>query len=267
MRATGLLDSSCAHHVREPGESAPDYVPEVVAGYRPCCGIIALESPGRRSEPFRTPASCAFSAASNCRMLVAGCRQFFDAGAKPKLLCDDAMRQGLDDAQRRLLQRATPTGQRHPFSEPPLDHPQNTRPQSRGCFHRSPRAQEQKGRAGWEISDSRLDALHEQARGNAAPFVRRAQGAGREVQQGRSRPLHLSNAIAVVGSAIELDFNCQKLGGWRWRSTEEGQNDALAKRRDKSLESVGIPGDADRGQRTFLEDIDAVLQRLTTVMA
>ena len=68
---------------------------------------------------------------------------------------------------------------------------------------------------------------------------------------------------AVVGSAI-VDFNCHNLG-LALAIDEEGQNDSLAKRRDKSLESVGIRV-MRIAAKDILEDIDAVLQRLTTVM-
>nr|WP_277754061.1 DUF559 domain-containing protein [Porphyrobacter sp. GA68] len=68
---------------------------------------------------------------------------------------------------------------------------------------------------------------------------------------------------AVVGSAI-VDFNCHNLG-MAIAIDEEGQDDALAKRRDKSLEAVGI-----RVMRLkasdILTDIDAVLARITAGM-
>jgi very-short-patch-repair endonuclease len=68
---------------------------------------------------------------------------------------------------------------------------------------------------------------------------------------------------AVVGSAI-VDFNCHLLG-MAIAIDEEGQDDAIAKRRDKSLEAVGI-----RVMRLkaadILTDIDAVLARITAGM-
>ena len=68
---------------------------------------------------------------------------------------------------------------------------------------------------------------------------------------------------AVVGSAI-VDFNCHNLG-MAIMVDEEGADEALAKRRDKSLESVGI-----RVMRIaasdILTDIDSVLQRITLGM-
>jgi very-short-patch-repair endonuclease len=68
---------------------------------------------------------------------------------------------------------------------------------------------------------------------------------------------------AVVGSAI-VDFNCHLLG-MAIAIDEEGQDGAIAKRRDKSLEAVGI-----RVMRLkaadILTDIDAVLARITAGM-
>ena len=122
-------------------------------------------------------------------------------------------------------------------------------------------ALKKKGR-GWEISDSRLDALHEQAR----EMRRHSSDAHKALAEKFSKAdlgRYTFKRHAVVGSAI-VDFNCHNLG-LALAIDEEGQNDALVKRRDKSLESVGI-----RVMRIaatdILEDIDAVLQRLTTVM-
>lgn len=122
-------------------------------------------------------------------------------------------------------------------------------------------ALKKKGR-GWEISDSRLDALHEQAR----EMRRHSTDAHKALAEKFSKAdlgRYTFKRHAVVGSAI-VDFNCHNLG-LALAIDEEGQNDALAKRRDKSLESVGIKvmriAAAD-----ILTDIDAVLGRLTTVM-
>jgi len=122
-------------------------------------------------------------------------------------------------------------------------------------------ALKKKGR-GWEISDSRLDALHEQAR----EMRRHSSDAHKALAEKFSKAdlgRYTFKRHAVVGSAI-VDFNCHNLG-LALAIDEEGQNDALVKRRDKSLESVGI-----RVMRIaasdILTDIDAVLQRLTTVM-
>jgi very-short-patch-repair endonuclease len=118
-----------------------------------------------------------------------------------------------------------------------------------------------KGR-GWEISDKRLDALHEQAR-----ELRRHSSEAHKALAAKFTAADLGRytfkRFAVVGSAI-VDFNCHNLG-LALAIDEEGQNDALAKRRDKSLESVGIKV-MRIAASDILTDIDAVLGRLTTVM-
>jgi very-short-patch-repair endonuclease len=122
-------------------------------------------------------------------------------------------------------------------------------------------ALKKKGR-GWEISEKRLDALHEQAR-----ELRRHSSEAHKALAAKFAAADMGRYTfkrhAVVGSAI-VDFNCHNLG-LALAIDEEGQNDTLAKRRDKSLESVGIAvmriAAAD-----ILTDIDAVLQRLTLAM-
>jgi very-short-patch-repair endonuclease len=122
-------------------------------------------------------------------------------------------------------------------------------------------ALKKKGR-GWEISEKRLDALHEQAR-----ELRRHSSEAHKALAARFAAADMGRYTfkrhAVVGSAI-VDFNCHNLG-LAIAIDEEGQNDTLAKRRDKSLESVGIQvmriAAAD-----IITDIDAVLQRLTLAM-
>ena len=122
-------------------------------------------------------------------------------------------------------------------------------------------ALQKKGR-GWKISDKRLDVLHEQARD-----MRRHSSEAHKALAARFAKADLGRykftRHAVVGSAI-VDFNCHHLG-MAISIDEPGQDDALAKRRDKSLESVGIrvmrikAGD-------ILEDMDAVLARITAGM-
>ncbi len=115
---------------------------------------------------------------------------------------------------------------------------------------------------GWEISDSRLDALHDMARQmrrDASPAHKALAEKFSKADLGR----YTFKRFAVVGSAI-VDFNCHTLG-MAIAIDEEGQNDTLAKRRDKSLESVGI-----RVMRIaasdILTDMDAVLARITAGM-
>nr|WP_298898476.1 GNAT family N-acetyltransferase [uncultured Altererythrobacter sp.] len=118
-----------------------------------------------------------------------------------------------------------------------------------------------KGR-GWEISEKRLDALHDQAREMkrfASPAHKALAARFTKADLGR----YTFKRFAVVGSAI-VDFNCHNLG-MAIAIDEEGQNDAIAKRRDKSLEAVNI-----RVMRIkasdILENMDAVLDRITAGM-
>ena len=122
-------------------------------------------------------------------------------------------------------------------------------------------ALKKKGR-GWEISEKRLDALHEQAR-----EMRRFSSPAHKALAARFAKADLGRykftRHAVVGSAI-VDFNCHNLG-MAIAIDEEGANETIARRRDKSLEAVGI-----RVMRIkaadILENMDAVLQRITAGM-
>lgn len=118
-----------------------------------------------------------------------------------------------------------------------------------------------KGR-GWEISEKRLDALHERAR-----ELRRHSSAAHKALAERFAKANLGRYTfkrhAVVGSAI-LDFNCHHLG--MAIDIDEGDEpEAIATRRDKSLEAVGV-----RVMRIkaadVLENIDDVLARITAGM-
>ena len=118
-----------------------------------------------------------------------------------------------------------------------------------------------KGR-GWEISEKRLDALHERAR-----EMRRDSSEAHKALAARFAKADMGRygfkRHTVVGSAI-VDFVCHNLG-MAIAIDEEDQNDTLAKRRDKSLEAVGI-----RVMRVaakdILENMDAVLERITLGM-
>jgi len=118
-----------------------------------------------------------------------------------------------------------------------------------------------KGR-GWKISDKRLDELHDRAR-EMRRFATPANKALAAKFAGADLGRYTFKRFAVVGSAI-VDFNCHNLG-MAIMIDEEDQDDALAKRRDKSLESVGI-----RVMRIkavdILDDMDAVLERVTAGM-
>ncbi|MEM9500236.1 MAG: GNAT family N-acetyltransferase [Pseudomonadota bacterium] len=118
-----------------------------------------------------------------------------------------------------------------------------------------------KGR-GWKISDKRLDELHDRAR-EMKRFASPAHKALAEKFAGANLGRYTFKRHAVVGSAI-VDFNCHNLG-MAIMIDEEDADEALAKRRDKSLEAVGI-----RVMRIKASDImdnmDAVLDRITAGM-
>lgn len=115
---------------------------------------------------------------------------------------------------------------------------------------------------GWEISEKRLDALHERAR-----ELRRHSSEAHTALAERFAKADLGRykftRHAVVGSAI-VDFNCHTLG--MAIDIDEGDEpEAIATRRDKSLEAVGV-----RVMRIkaadVIENIDAVLARITEGM-
>lgn len=118
-----------------------------------------------------------------------------------------------------------------------------------------------KGR-GWEISDKRLDALHDMAREK-----RRHSSPAHKALAERFAKADLGKwkftRHAVIGSAI-VDFGSPTLG-MAIMLDEEGEDPALSKRRDKSLNAVGIKvmriAAAD-----VLADMDAVLARITAGM-
>ena len=118
-----------------------------------------------------------------------------------------------------------------------------------------------KGR-GWEISDKRLDVLHEQAR-ELRRHSSEAHKALAEKFAKADMGRYTFKRFAVVGSAI-VDFNCHNLG-MAIMIDEEDQDDALAKRRDKSLEAVGIRV-MRIAAKDILENMDAVLERITLGM-
>lgn len=125
----------------------------------------------------------------------------------------------------------------------------------------APPALKKRGR-GWKISEKRLDALHERAR-----ELRRHSSEAHKALAERFAKADLGRykftRHAVVGSAI-VDFNCHNLG-MAIDIDEDGEDEALARRRDKSLEAVGI-----RVMRIkaadILENMDDVLARITAGM-
>jgi very-short-patch-repair endonuclease len=122
-------------------------------------------------------------------------------------------------------------------------------------------ALKKKGR-GWEISEKRLDTLHDRARD-----MRRHSSEAHKALAERFAKADLGRYAftrhAVVGSAI-IDFNCHNLG-MAIAIDEEGEDETLARRRDKSLEAVGV-----RVMRIkaadILANIDEVLARITAGM-
>ena len=122
-------------------------------------------------------------------------------------------------------------------------------------------AVKRKGR-GWEISEKRLDALHDRAREmrrHASPAHKALAEKFSKADFGR----YSFTRFAVVGSAI-VDFNSHNMG-LAILIDEEGVDPALANRRDKSLEAVGIRV-VHVPAADILADIDAVLATLTQEM-
>ncbi|MGX7927606.1 endonuclease domain-containing protein [Tsuneonella sp. HG094] len=118
-----------------------------------------------------------------------------------------------------------------------------------------------KGR-GWEISDKRLDALHDMAREmrrHSTPAHKALAERFAKADLGRYK----FTRHAVIGSAI-VDFGSPTLG-MAIMLDEEGADPAISKRRDKSLNAVGIKvmriAAAD-----VLDNMDAVLARITAGM-
>ncbi|GAB5348687.1 DUF559 domain-containing protein [Alteriqipengyuania sp. 357] len=122
-------------------------------------------------------------------------------------------------------------------------------------------AVKRKGR-GWEISEKRLDALHDRAREmrrHASPAHKALAEKFSKADFGR----YSFTRFAVVGSAI-VDFNSHDMG-LAILIDEEGVEPAIANRRDKSLEAVGIRV-VHVAAADILADIDAVLATLTQEM-
>ncbi len=118
-----------------------------------------------------------------------------------------------------------------------------------------------KGR-GWEISEKRLDAIHERARD-----MRRHPGEAHKALAARLAKEDFGKfkfgRHVVIGSAI-VDFASHALG-LAIAIDEEGQNDTLARRRDKSLSEVGVevlrvPASS------ILEDVEAAMQTVFAAM-
>ncbi len=115
---------------------------------------------------------------------------------------------------------------------------------------------------GWEISEKRLDNLHEQAR-----KMRRHSSPAHKALAARFAKEDFGKfkftRHTVVGSAI-LDFVSHPLG-LAVAIDEPDQNDALARRRDKSLSAVGIEVFRIPAE-TILEDVEAAMQPIFAAM-
>ncbi|WP_338241988.1 DUF559 domain-containing protein [Aurantiacibacter hainanensis] len=115
---------------------------------------------------------------------------------------------------------------------------------------------------GWEISDKRLDALHDRAR----EMKRHASEAHKALAERFAKAdlgKYTFKRFAVVGSAI-VDFNCHNLG-MAIVIDEEGDDPALNRRRDKSLDAVGVKVMHLKAAE-ILENMDDVLKRITAGM-
>ena len=126
-------------------------------------------------------------------------------------------------------------------------------------------ALKKKGR-GWEISDKRLDALHDRAR----EMKRHASDAHKALAERFAKAdlgKYTFKRFAVVGSAI-VDFNCHNLGMAIVIDEEDDDlalNPRILRRRDKSLESVGIKV-MHLKAADILENMDDTLARITAGM-
>lgn len=122
-------------------------------------------------------------------------------------------------------------------------------------------ALKKKGR-GWEISEKRLDALHDMAREKRRHSSEAHKALAKRFAEADLGRYKFTRHM-VIGSAI-VDFGNHVLG-LALAIDEPDQNETLAKRRDKSLEEVDIkvvriPAEA------ILTDMDAVLRTVTVAM-
>ena len=94
----------------------------------------------------------------------------------------------------------------------------------------------QKRGRGWNIAESRLDAIHEMARAAKREPSPAQALLGEKLIAAELGKFKL-NRQQVIGSAI-VDFACQPLKVAV--VIDEGGDEAITRRRDKSLEAVGI---------------------------
>jgi very-short-patch-repair endonuclease len=94
----------------------------------------------------------------------------------------------------------------------------------------------QKRGRGWNIAESRLDRVHDQARANKREPTEAQAALGKALAAQELGKYKLHRQV-VIGSAI-VDFACSPLK--LAVSIDEGGDQALVQRRDKSLEAVGV---------------------------
>ena len=119
---------------------------------------------------------------------------------------------------------------------------------------------EKRGR-GWAISETRLDAIHDQARRNKREPTAAQVLLGEKLAEANLGKFKLTRQ-QVIGSAI-VDFACNPLKVAV--SIDEGGDPALIARRDKSLEAVGVHLLRFAAGRV-LEDPDAVVAEIVAAM-
>lgn len=121
----------------------------------------------------------------------------------------------------------------------------------------TPLALKKKGR-GWEISEKRLDAIHERAR-ELRRYPTEAHKALAERFAKADWGKYVFKRHTVIGSAI-VDFGCPNLGFAV--VIDDGEPGVIETRRDRSLEAVGVQ--VMRLQASdILTDMPAVLRQLS----
>lgn len=119
----------------------------------------------------------------------------------------------------------------------------------------------QKRGRGWNIAESRLDAIHDMARAAKREPTAAQALLGEKLGEQDLGKFKLHRQV-VIGSAI-VDFACQPLKVAV--SIDEGGDPALTQRRDKSLEAVGIQV-LRFSAEAVLADPDAVVTEIVAAM-
>ena len=119
----------------------------------------------------------------------------------------------------------------------------------------------QKRGRGWNIAESRLDAIHNMARAAKREPTAAQALLGEKLGEQDLGKFKLHRQV-VIGSAI-VDFACQPLKVAV--SIDEGGDPALTQRRDRSLEAVGIQV-LRFSAEAVLADPDAVVTEIVAAM-